>query len=101
MYKVKINAAEMQNKYECYRLMEIKLQLPHVYDNWDSLFDWLTDLSWISDSNIFIEIVNIDMSFINDKENKTIFIELLNDTMTYWNNHVNVAPFFKKVMIVY
>lgn len=71
-----------------FRMFENKLT-PHIYDNWDSLYDWITDLSWIKEKHIIIEIVNFDLALTSYPKEKDIFETCLKDANNYWQLNAN------------
>jgi RNAse (barnase) inhibitor barstar len=51
-------------------------------ENWDALYDCLTDLSWIKEFKIFI--IHEDIPFKDMHIEKKNYIELLYDLITSW-----------------
>ena len=59
--------------------------------NWDSLYDCLSDLNWIT--NKTIHIIHEDIPLINIETDKLKYINLLFDLANYWAIHSDVHNF--------
>ncbi len=79
----------MLSKNSVFRQFETKLKTPHIYDNWDSLYDWLTDLSWIDENFIIIEFLNFKSVLESYPKEREIFISCLNDSKNFWSDCSN------------
>ena len=99
MKEYQIDCRFIKTKIDCCRYFENVFNLPPVSDKWQSLYDWMTDLSWIDDIDLHITIKNLDLALINETQEKQNFIELLDDIKAYWKIIDKTRPDFKRVDI--
>lgn len=74
-------------KKELFNVFALQLNFPSYFgENWDALYDCLSDLSWMSSN---VTIIHSDMPFSNKEIEKKIYIELLMDVIQFWENTEN------------
>ncbi|MDB6081215.1 MAG: hypothetical protein JWO53_487 [Chlamydiia bacterium] len=66
----------IDEKHELFNLFSNSLCFPFYFgENWDALYDCLTDLNWLSEK--LIVIIHTDLPFANMQKEKNIYIKLL------------------------
>mgnify|MGYP000438225956 CR=1 FL=1 len=66
---------QIQNKEELFRFLEKNVGLPDA-NNWSSITDWLTDLSWIKAEEYNFILENYDSFLKDDLSSKDLFLEI-------------------------
>jgi RNAse (barnase) inhibitor barstar len=75
------------NKNELFKIYVHSLNFPDYFgNNWDALYDCLTDLSWIEEK--ILVIIHNDIP-LEESERKT-YLDLLSDVVLYWNQNVRI-----------
>lgn len=87
-YTIELDGEQIQSKEQFFQSMKEKFDLSDV-SGWDSLTDWMTDLSWI-DSNCFkLVIYNYSEFLKDDMPAKELFIETFReDIILFWEKEV-------------
>ena len=79
---------QIQNKEELFRFLEKTAGLPDA-NNWSSITDWLTDLSWLKSEEYTFVFENYDGFLKNDLMSKDLFLEILEeDVLPWWESDV-------------
>lgn len=102
-FVVNINGNLILRKEELLIKLKEEYSLPDV-NGWDSISDWLTDLSWIKASNFQLNIFNYSNFMSEDYNSKEIFLEVLSeDVLPFWETEVltTVVEGVPKGFIVY
>ena len=74
---------QIQNKEELFRFLEKNVGLPDA-NNWSSITDWLTDLSWIKAEEYNFILENDDSFLKDDLSSKDLFLEILEEDILPW-----------------
>ena len=74
---------QIQNKEELFRFLEKNVGLPDA-NNWSSITDWLTDLSWIKAEEYNFILENYDSFLKDDLSSKDLFLEILEEDILPW-----------------
>ena len=69
---------QIQNKEELFRFLEKNVGLPDA-NNWSSITNWLTDLSWIKAEEYNFILENYDSFLKDDLSSKDLFLEILEE----------------------
>ena len=77
----------MLTKQDLLKMIKQEFRLPDS-SNWDSLSDWITDLSWIEQDSYILYITNYSMLLKEDQINKQIFLEILEDTVKWFDGEI-------------
>ncbi|WP_261044827.1 barstar family protein [Streptococcus mitis] len=94
---------QIQNKEELFYFLEKIVGLPDV-NNWSSITDWLTDLSWLEAKEYTFIFENYNSFLKDDLSAKELFLEILEeDVLPWWENDVekNVVSGMIKSFQVY
>ena len=79
---------QIQNKEELFHFFEKIVGLPDA-NNWSSITDWLTDLSWIKAEEYSFIFENYDSFLKDDLSSKVLFLEILEeDVLPWWESDV-------------
>ena len=79
---------QIQNKEELFRFLEKTAGLPDA-NNWSSIMDWLTDLSWLKAEEYTFIFENYDGFLNDDLSSKDLFLEILEeDVLSWWESDV-------------
>ena len=79
---------QIQNKEELFRFLEKTVGLPDA-NNWSSITDWLTDLSWLKAEEYTFIFENYDGFLKDDLMSKDLFLEILEeDVLPWWESDV-------------
>ena len=79
---------QIQNKEELFHFLEKIVGLPDA-NNWSSITDWLTDLSWIKAKEYSFIFENYDSFLKDDLSSKDLFLEILEeDVLPWWESEV-------------
>ena len=79
---------QIQNKEELFRFLEKTVGLPDA-NNWSSITDWLTDLSWLKAEEYTFIFENYDGFLKDDLSSKDLFLEILEeDVLPWWESDV-------------
>ena len=79
---------QIQNKEELLSFLEKTVGLPDA-NNWSSITDWLTDLSWIKAEEYSFIFENYDSFLKDDLFSKDLFLEILEeDVLPWWESDV-------------
>ena len=74
---------QIQNKEELFHFFEKIVGLPDA-NNWSSITDWLTDLSWIKAEEYSFIFENYDSFLKDDLSSKDLFLEILEEDILPW-----------------
>ena len=74
---------QIQNKEELLSFLEKTVGLPDA-NNWSSITDWLTDLSWIKAEEYSFIFENYDSFLKDDLFSKDLFLEILEEDVLPW-----------------
>ena len=74
---------QIQNKEELFHFLEKIVGLPDA-NNWSSITDWLTDLSWIKAEEYSFIFENYDSFLKDDLSSKDLFLEILEEDILPW-----------------
>ncbi|EOH95910.1 hypothetical protein UAY_03336 [Enterococcus moraviensis ATCC BAA-383] len=87
-YTVELDGKQIQSKEQFFQSVKEKFDLSDV-SGWDSLTDWMTDLSWIDNNCFKIIIYNYSEFLSEDKNTKELFIEIFqDDILLFWEKEV-------------
>ena len=79
---------QIQNKEELFHFFEKIVGLPDA-NNWSSITDWLTNLSWIKAEEYSFIFENYDSFLKDDLSSKVLFLEILEeDVLPWWESDV-------------
>ena len=79
---------QIQYKEELFHFLEKTVGLPDT-NNWSSITDWLTDLSWIKSETCTFIFENDDSFLKDDLSSKDLFLEILEeDVLPWWESDV-------------
>ena len=88
---------QIQNKEELFRFLEKNVGLPDA-NNWSSITDWLTDLSWIKAEEYNFILENYDSFLKDDLSSKDLFLEILEEDILPWwvTTYVGYNQYYNK-----
>lgn len=87
-YTVELDGEQIQSKEQFFQSMKEKFDFSDV-SGWDSLTDWMTDLSWIDNDCFKMIIYNYSEFLKDDKNTKELFIEIFqDDILLFWEKEV-------------
>ena len=86
-YIVHLDGQQLLTKQDLLKMIKQEFRLPDS-SNWDSLSDWITDLSWIEQDSYILYITNYSMLLKEDQINKQIFLEILEDTVKWFDGEI-------------
>lgn len=87
-FVVNLEGKKIVNKNNLFSVLKKEYDLPDV-NGWDSLVDWLTDLSWIDVSNFCLNIHNYSDFLKEEQATKDIFLEVFKeDILPFWEKEV-------------
>ena len=79
---------QIQKKEELFHFLKKIVGLPDA-NNWSSITDWLTDLSWIKAEEYSFIFENYDSFLKDDLSSKDLFLEILEeDVLPWWESDV-------------
>lgn len=89
-YFVKLDGKNIKNKKSYLKAMQKAFLLPKdSIDSVDAYLDWMTDLSWITEKNIVLIILNYSRFLENDLEEKRLVIsDFQNYILPFWQEKV-------------
>ena len=87
-YTIELDGEQIQSKEQFFQSIKEKFDLSDV-SGWDSLTDWMTDLSWIDNDCFKMIIYNYSEFLKDDKSTKELFIEIFqDDILLFWEKEV-------------
>lgn len=82
---VEIDFDIIHSKEELLQVIEEQFSLPYTHNNWDTVEDWLTDLSWIEENSICVSLLNFYSFCKREKELGEIFSSMLQEgVLPFW-----------------
>ena len=85
-FVILFDGKKIRNKNELFSFLEETMDLPDS-DNWSSLIDWLTDLSWLKADKYAFVFDNYNSFLADDFVSKELFLEILKeDVLPWWEN---------------
>jgi hypothetical protein len=85
-FVILFDGKKIRNKNELFSFLEETMDLPDS-DNWSSLIDWLTDLSWLKADKYAFVFDNYNSFLADDLVSKELFLEILKeDVLPWWEN---------------
>lgn len=85
-FVILFDGKKIRNKNELFSFLEETMDLPDS-DNWSSLIDWLTDLSWLKADKYAFVFDNYNSFLADDLVSKELFLEILKeDVLPWWGN---------------
>ena len=85
-FVILFDGKKIRNKNELFSFLEETMGLPDS-DNWSSLIDWLTDLSWLKADKYAFVFDNYNSFLEDDLVSKELFLEILKeDVLPWWEN---------------
>ena len=85
-FVILFDGKKIRNKNELFSFLEETMDLPDS-DNWSSLIDWLTDLSWLKADKYAFVFDNYNSFLADDFVSKEMFLEILKeDVLPWWEN---------------
>ena len=85
-FVILFDGKKIRNKNELFSFLEETMDLPDS-DNWSSLIDWLTDLSWLKVDKYAFVFDNYNSFLVDDLVSKELFLEILKeDVLPWWEN---------------
>lgn len=85
-FVILFDGKKIRNKNELFSFLEETMDLPDS-DNWSSLIDWLTDLSWLKADKYAFVFDNYNSFLADDFASKELFLEILKeDVLPWWEN---------------
>lgn len=77
------NLQTVIGKKSLLRMLSEELDFPNYFgQNWDALWDCITDLEWIDQKDIIL--VHSSLPVLNEHDLK-IYLEILDETITFWD----------------
>lgn len=87
-FVILFDGKKIRNKNELFRFLKETIDLPDS-DNWSSIIDWLTDLSWLKADKYAFVFDNYNSFLADDLVSKDLFLEILKeDVLPWWENDV-------------
>ena len=85
-FVILFDGKKIRNKNELFRFFKETIDLPDS-DNWSSIIDWLTDLSWLKADKYAFVFDNYNSFLADDLVSKELFLEILKeDVLPWWEN---------------
>lgn len=85
-FVILFDGKKIRNKNELFRFLKDTIDLPDS-DNWSSIIDWLTDLSWLKADKYAFVFDNYNSFLADDLVSKDLFLEILKeDVLPWWEN---------------
>ena len=85
-FVILFDGKKIRNKNELFRFLKDTIDLPDS-DNWSSIIDWLTDLSWLKADKYAFVFDNYNSFLADDLVSKELFLEILKeDVLPWWEN---------------
>ena len=85
-FVILFDGKKIRNKNELFRFLKETIDLPDS-DNWSSIIDWLTDLSWLKADKYAFVFENYNAFLADDLVSKDLFLEILKeDVLPWWEN---------------
>ena len=85
-FVILFDGKKIRNKNELFRFLKDTIDLPDS-DNWSSIIDWLTDLSWLKVDKYAFVFDNYNSFLVDDLVSKELFLEILKeDVLPWWEN---------------
>ena len=85
-FVIQFDGNKIRNKNELFRFLKETIDLPDS-DNWSSIIDWLTDLSWLKVDKYAFVFDNYNSFLVDDLVSKELFLEILKeDVLPWWEN---------------
>lgn len=85
-FVILFDGKKIRNKNELFRFLKETIDLPDS-DNWSSIIDWLTDLSWLKVDKYAFVFDNYNSFLVDDLVSKELFLEILKeDVLPWWEN---------------
>ena len=85
-FVILFDGKKIRNKNELFRFLKETIDLPDS-DNWSSIIDWLTDLSWLKVDKYAFVFDNYNSFLADDLVSKELFLEILKEeVLPWWEN---------------
>ena len=85
-FVILFDGKKIRNKNELFRFLKDTIDLPDS-DNWSSIIDWLTDLSWLKVDKYAFVFDNYNSFLVDDLVSKELFLEILKEeVLPWWEN---------------
>ncbi len=85
-FVILFDGKKIRNKNELFRFLKETMDLPDS-ENWSSIIDWLTDLSWLKVDKYAFVFDNYNSFLADDLVSKELFLEILKeDVLPWWEN---------------
>ena len=85
-FVILFDGKKIRNKNELFRFLKDTIDLPDS-DNWSSIIDWLTDLSWLKADKYAFVFDNYNSFLADDLVSKELFLEILKEeVLPWWEN---------------
>ena len=85
-FVILLDGKKIRNKNELFRFLKETIDLPDS-DNWSSIIDWLTDLSWLKADKYAFVFDNYNSFLVDDLVSKELFLEILKEeVLPWWEN---------------
>ena len=85
-FVILFDGKKIRNKNELFRFLKETIDLPDS-DNWSSIIDWLTDLSWLKADKYAFVFDNYNSFLADDLVSKELFLEILKEeVLPWWEN---------------
>ena len=85
-FVILFDGKKIRNKNELFRFLKETMDLPDS-ENWSSIIDWLTDLSWLKADKYAFVFDNYNSFLADDLVSKELFLEILKeDVLPWWEN---------------
>ena len=85
-FVIQFDGNKIRNKNELFRFLKETIDLPDS-DNWSSIIDWLTDLSWLKADKYAFVFDNYNSFLADDLVSKELFLEILKEeVLPWWEN---------------
>lgn len=87
IYYVELDGNRIQTEEELLNNLKVLFDMPDVH-NWDAVYDWLGDLSWLNYESYLLIITNYSKLLGDNLASKQIFLDILKDTVEWWDGDV-------------
>lgn len=86
-YFAELEGSKISSESELFSALKVVFRLPDAH-NWDAIFDWLTDLSWLCKEGYIVYIRDYSLLLADDVATKKYFLSILKDTAEWWDGDV-------------